>query len=505
MTVTDTLPAGVTFDSATSSQGSCSRVERHRHLRARHARRRRPARPSRSRSGARRRARSPTRRRSPRRPATRAPPTTPRAPTTTVDPAADLSLTKSDAPDPVLAGQLLTYTLTVAQRGPSSATGVTVTDTLPAGVTFDSATSSQGSCSRVQRHRHLRARHARRRGERDRHDQDPAALRRARSRTRRRSPPPSATRTRPTTPRAPTTTVDPAADLSLTKSDCTRPGACWAASDLHPHRPERRPLERHRRDRHRHPARRRDLRLGDALAGQLLASRAAPSRCTLGTLADAGSATVTIKIRRSTPGTITNQATVSVDYQRPELRQQLRERHDHRRSGRRPVAHEVRLARPRAGRRADHLHAHGPERRSLERHRRDRHRHLAGRRDVRLRHVLAGQLLRVERHGQLLAGHARRSRRARPSRSRSAAPRRARSRTRRRSSPPSATRTRQTTRRAPGRLSRPSPSDTHDRVAQRRWPYPWSLPMPSARRPTARTGPRWIPRRATRPSSGRAS
>ena len=66
---------------------------------------------------------------------------------TTVDPAADLSLTKSDSPDPVLAGQLLTYTLTAQNAGPSGATGVSVTDTLPAGVTFESATPSQGTCS----------------------------------------------------------------------------------------------------------------------------------------------------------------------------------------------------------------------------------------------------------------------------------------------------------------------------------------------------------------------
>ena len=43
---------------------------------------------------------------------------------TTVDPAADLSLTKTDSPDPVLAGELLTYTLTAQNAGPSSATGV---------------------------------------------------------------------------------------------------------------------------------------------------------------------------------------------------------------------------------------------------------------------------------------------------------------------------------------------------------------------------------------------
>jgi uncharacterized repeat protein (TIGR01451 family) len=66
---------------------------------------------------------------------------------TTVDPAADLSVTKSDSPDPVLAGQLLTYTLSVHNAGPSSAPAVTLSDTLPSGVTFESATPTQGSCS----------------------------------------------------------------------------------------------------------------------------------------------------------------------------------------------------------------------------------------------------------------------------------------------------------------------------------------------------------------------
>lgn len=58
---------------------------------------------------------------------------------TTVN-AANLSVTKTDAPDPVNAGSNLTYTVTVANAGPSAATSVVLTDTLPAGVTFVSAT-----------------------------------------------------------------------------------------------------------------------------------------------------------------------------------------------------------------------------------------------------------------------------------------------------------------------------------------------------------------------------
>src|SRR5439155_793430 len=53
---------------------------------------------------------------------------------------ADMSITKSDSPDPVGPGQNLTYHLTVtnkgASSGPSTTSGVTVTDPLPAGVTL---------------------------------------------------------------------------------------------------------------------------------------------------------------------------------------------------------------------------------------------------------------------------------------------------------------------------------------------------------------------------------
>jgi uncharacterized repeat protein (TIGR01451 family) len=60
---------------------------------------------------------------------------------------ADLSITKGDAPDPVTAGSNVTYTLTVSNAGPDAAAAVTVSDPLPAGVSFVSASSSVGSCS----------------------------------------------------------------------------------------------------------------------------------------------------------------------------------------------------------------------------------------------------------------------------------------------------------------------------------------------------------------------
>ncbi len=59
--------------------------------------------------------------------------------TTTIMPAVDLALSKIDMPDPVYVGSRLAYTLTVTNNGPSNATGVVVTDTLPAGVTLASA------------------------------------------------------------------------------------------------------------------------------------------------------------------------------------------------------------------------------------------------------------------------------------------------------------------------------------------------------------------------------
>jgi uncharacterized repeat protein (TIGR01451 family) len=65
----------------------------------------------------------------------------------TVGARADLAVSMTDSPDPVTVGANLIYAIEVANNGPFSATTVTLVDVLPAGVTFVSATSSQGRCT----------------------------------------------------------------------------------------------------------------------------------------------------------------------------------------------------------------------------------------------------------------------------------------------------------------------------------------------------------------------
>jgi uncharacterized repeat protein (TIGR01451 family) len=57
----------------------------------------------------------------------------------------DLAISGVASPSPVMAGAVLTYTLTVTNGGPNAATFVAVTNNLPATVTLLSATASQGT------------------------------------------------------------------------------------------------------------------------------------------------------------------------------------------------------------------------------------------------------------------------------------------------------------------------------------------------------------------------
>ncbi len=59
----------------------------------------------------------------------------------------ELALTQQDSSDPSGLASNITYTLTITNGGPTNATGVVLTDTLPGNATFVAATASQGSCT----------------------------------------------------------------------------------------------------------------------------------------------------------------------------------------------------------------------------------------------------------------------------------------------------------------------------------------------------------------------
>jgi uncharacterized repeat protein (TIGR01451 family) len=60
---------------------------------------------------------------------------------------ADVGVTMTDAPEPVKKGKRITYTMAVTDNGPADAKGVSLKDTLPAGLTYKSASATQGSCT----------------------------------------------------------------------------------------------------------------------------------------------------------------------------------------------------------------------------------------------------------------------------------------------------------------------------------------------------------------------
>jgi uncharacterized repeat protein (TIGR01451 family) len=69
--------------------------------------------------------------------------------TAVTQPLADLELTKTATPASVKLGNNLTYSLTVLNHGPSPATGITVVDTLPAGLTLVSVSADCGQTNPI--------------------------------------------------------------------------------------------------------------------------------------------------------------------------------------------------------------------------------------------------------------------------------------------------------------------------------------------------------------------
>ena len=62
-------------------------------------------------------------------------------------PSADVGISLGAPPNPVKAGRTLTYTITVANFGPTAASGVSLTDALPSTVQFQSEGTTQGTCT----------------------------------------------------------------------------------------------------------------------------------------------------------------------------------------------------------------------------------------------------------------------------------------------------------------------------------------------------------------------
>ena len=85
-----------------------------------------------------------------------------------------------------------------------------------------------------------------------------------------------------------------------------------------------------------------------------------------------------MKVTPQNAGTITNQAAVTSDLADPDSADASASENTTVEGRRRPRAHQVRLARPGARRRADHLRAQREQRRAAGRHRRHAHRHAAG-------------------------------------------------------------------------------------------------------------------------------
>jgi uncharacterized repeat protein (TIGR01451 family) len=61
-------------------------------------------------------------------------------------PITDLSITKTGSPNPVTTGNQITWTMVVTNNGPTADTGVSLSDPLPAGTTFVSVSTTQGTC-----------------------------------------------------------------------------------------------------------------------------------------------------------------------------------------------------------------------------------------------------------------------------------------------------------------------------------------------------------------------
>jgi uncharacterized repeat protein (TIGR01451 family) len=68
--------------------------------------------------------------------------------TTTVTSAATIEVNKSDSPDPVIAGNTVTYKIVVTNSGPSAVSGLMVKDTIAGLANLTYVSASGAKCGR---------------------------------------------------------------------------------------------------------------------------------------------------------------------------------------------------------------------------------------------------------------------------------------------------------------------------------------------------------------------
>ena len=254
---------------------------------------------------------------------------------------ANLSLTNVDSPDPVLVGQQVTYNLTVGNAGPRAATGTVVTQTLPAGMIFDSATPSQGTCgaagSTVTCQLGTVGNGAAATIQVKGRPQSTGSISSSATVSSSVNDPTPGNNTA-----AAATTVNPAADLARHEDRHAGPGGRRHGAHLHRRGQQRRALDRDRHHPERHPARGSDLHLRHADPGQLLAGFRDGQLLT-GKLANAASATVSIKVTPQAVGTLQH-GQRDLDDRRPQYDQQRVDCDHDRERVCRPVVDQVRRA-----------------------------------------------------------------------------------------------------------------------------------------------------------------
>ena len=324
---------------------------------------------------------------------------------TTVNPVADLALTKADSADPVFTGGTITYDLSVQNNGPSSATGVTVTDNLPANFVYVSATPSQGTCDEASSVVTCGL----------------GTVANGGSATVQIAVTPQSAGTSTNTASVQTTAIDlvpgnndasesttvlPApqlADLALTKADSPDPAVAGGA------------LTYNITVENNGPSNATGVTLTDNLPGGVTYQSATPSQgscdesggtvtCNLGAIAGGGSATAAIHVTPLSAGTITNTASVQGAQTDPASANNEATEQTTVTSARRHRAYQVRLAGPGAGRLRADLQLDGPEQRALGRDRRDRDRQPAAQRHLRIRDSLPGKLRPDKRDRELQPG-----------------------------------------------------------------------------------------------------